>query len=342
MTLLRRRQRPPPRPRTRMMARPQNETLPRVLVARPRHRREPSSPPRAAIMAIAAVAAVILAVVVGLPRLLAQAPVGTTPSQPASTGARAGASPDATGRPVDRPGGRASRAGAPSAPHAPASSPVRTAPASVTTPTPAATPDATPAPSRHPGAAPATAEEFDIEGQVIPITFPLKEGTRYQYRDNFLDSRVGEAFDYNHARLRRGNRLLRAHDGTDIYVPVGAPVVAPFEGVVIDPASRWQPWIPERYGKTAVIVSHDATSEGYTAILAHLDAVFVQPGQQVRAGEVIGLSGATGNAEGGRPHVHFELRAPFQLSWAQVGEDRSVDAFNPYPSLRAADPRAGD
>jgi murein DD-endopeptidase MepM/ murein hydrolase activator NlpD len=204
---------------------------------------------------------------------------------------------------------------------------------------PVRTPAPTPTPSRHPGAAPANAAEFELDSQVIPIEFPLKEGARYQYRDNFLDRREGEAYGYNHARIRRGDRLLRAHDGTDIYAAEGTPVVAPFDGVVIDPSARWEPWIPERYGRTAVIESTEPTSAGYTTILSHLAALFVEPGQVVHRGEVIGLVGATGNAEGGRPHLHFELRAPFALSWQQVGEDRLIDAFNPYPSLRAADPR---
>jgi murein DD-endopeptidase MepM/ murein hydrolase activator NlpD len=38
----------------------------------------------------------------------------------------------------------------------------------------------------------------------------------------------------------------------------------------------------------------------------HLSRALVAPGQQVAAGEVIGLSGNTGNSSA--PHLHFELR----------------------------------
>jgi murein DD-endopeptidase MepM/ murein hydrolase activator NlpD len=199
-----------------------------------------------------------------------------------------------------------------------------------------------PAPTRHPDAAPVSPDEFDLDGQVILIGFPLKEATRYRYRDNWLDPREGIAEDYNHAHARRGGRLLRAHDGIDIYARRGEPVVSPFDGLVIDPQIRWQPWDPERYGLAAVILSEEPTSDGYLALLTHLDRLWVEPGQRVRRGEVLGTIGATGNAEGGPPHLHFELRAPFALNWLQLGEERQVDAFNPYPSLVAADPKRSD
>jgi murein DD-endopeptidase MepM/ murein hydrolase activator NlpD len=91
-----------------------------------------------------------------------------------------------------------------------------------------------------------------------------------------------------------------------------------------------------------VIVSQEPASEGYVAVLSHLDRAFVEPGTMVRRGEVVGLNGDSGNAEDSPPHLHFELRAPFLLSWQQAGMERLVDAFNPYPSLIAADPRVTD
>jgi murein DD-endopeptidase MepM/ murein hydrolase activator NlpD len=197
-------------------------------------------------------------------------------------------------------------------------------------------------PDRRGAAAPTSAKEFDLQGQVVDIEFPLKGEKRYRYRDNWADVRDGLAEHYNHAHSRHRGQLLRAHDGIDIYAELDEPVVAPFAGVVVDPATRWQPWIPERYGLTAAIVSTEPTSEGYTALLTHLDRLWVEPGQRVRRGEVLGTVGATGNAEGGPPHLHLELRAPFKLTWREVGEERQVDAFNPYPSLVAADRKRSD
>ena len=244
-----------------------------------------------------------------------------TPAPPASprpSGLSSGSSdvgvprPKATSRPTDRP--------------TPAPTPALPTPSPSTTPRPA-------------DWAPQSAADFDQLAQVIDIAFPLKEGTRYSYRDNWFDVREGEPEEYNHAHSRRRGEVRRAHDGIDIYARRGSPVLAPFAGTVIEPADRWSPWHGERHGKVVVIVSSEPQSEGYAAVLSHLDATFVEPGTQVRRGEVVGLAGDTGNADGFRVHLHFELRAPFGLPWLELGGERLVDAFNPFPSLVAADPR---
>lgn len=191
-----------------------------------------------------------------------------------------------------------------------------------------------------PGAAPQTAAEFDLNGQVVEIGFPLLPESRYHYRDNFLEVRDGPPDDYNHARINHEGILVRLHDGTDIYAQEGEPLVAPFSGLVIDPVTRWQPWEPSRYGGTVVIVSDEPTSMGYVSLFAHMDRVWVAPGTRVSRGQVVGTVGRTGNLEGQElpTHVHFELRAPFLLDWSLLGEDRLIDAFDAYPSLERADP----
>jgi murein DD-endopeptidase MepM/ murein hydrolase activator NlpD len=191
------------------------------------------------------------------------------------------------------------------------------------------------------GSAPTSAEGFDLEDQAIPIGFPLLRETRYQYRDNFLDARDGPPDSYNHARTRPDGEVIRLHDGTDIYADEGEPLAAVFAGTVVDPRTLWQPWEPDRYGHVVVIRSDEPQTVGYIALYAHADRVWVEPGARVTRGQVVGTIGRTGNAElqSIRPHLHFELRAPFALEWASFGEERQVDAFNPYPSLYDADPK---
>lgn len=205
--------------------------------------------------------------------------------------------------------------------------------------TPTLEPTADPQPTPGDGRAPTSPAEFDLRGQVIDIGFPLRADTNYQYRDNFLDVRTGAPDDYNHSRARDGE-VERLHDGIDIYAAIGQPLLAPFSGVVIDPRSRWQPWERQRYGQTVVIVSDEPTSEGYVALFAHAADVWVEIGQHVTRGQVVGTLGRTGNAEDQsfKPHVHFELRAPFLIDWTPLGEAHAIDAFNPYPSLAEADP----
>lgn len=208
----------------------------------------------------------------------------------------------------------------------------------VATPSPTPTVAATASPTPDAAAAPTRASEFDLLGQVIDIGFPLGADTRYRYRDNFRERRDGQPDPYNHARSADDGTLIRLHDGIDIYARQGEPVLAPFDGEVIDPATRWQPWIVGRYGQTVAIVSSEPKSAGYTAVMVHLDRSWVAIGQRVSRGQVVGVLGTTGNAQNVKAQLHFELRAPFLIDWSELGGDRRIDAFNPYPSLVEADP----
>jgi murein DD-endopeptidase MepM/ murein hydrolase activator NlpD len=56
------------------------------------------------------------------------------------------------------------------------------------------------------------------------------------------------------------------------------------------------------YGKL-LVVDHGNGLETY---YAHLSQFLVVPGQEVRRGQIIALSGGTGRSTG--PHVHYEVR----------------------------------
>ena len=128
--------------------------------------------------------------------------------------------------------------------------------------------------------------------QAIDFGFPLRPGTRYHYRDNFLDPREGPPDDYNHVRVSADGTVHRLHDGIDIYAAVGEPLVATFSGTVINPGTRWPPWEADRYGNTVAIVSDEPATNGYTSIYVHADRVWVQLGDHVTRGQVVGTVGA--------------------------------------------------
>ena len=173
------------------------------------------------------------------------------------------------------------------------------------------------------------------------MAFPFTPDVDYRYAPNFFENRGGRARDYNHVkRVLVDGTHERAHDGVDIFVARGTPVRSVFDGVVIDPAIRWRPWNPARYGTTAVVISEEPASPGYAALYMHLDRIDVEPGDRVRRGEVIGAAGSSGNAIGSPLHLHFELRSPFRFEVREAGLRRQIDAFDPYPSLVAADPKA--
>jgi len=86
------------------------------------------------------------------------------------------------------------------------------------------------------------------------------------------------------------------HAGVDISAGVGTPVRVAADGVVI--AADWG----GAYGKV-VVVDH---GNGLQTLYAHLSRIDVIPGQEVRLGQVIAGSGATGRVTS--PHLHYEVR----------------------------------
>ncbi len=86
------------------------------------------------------------------------------------------------------------------------------------------------------------------------------------------------------------------HTGIDLQVPTGSAVHVTADGVV--ETVGWS----GNYGKL-VVVDH---GNGLQTYYGHLSHFLVVPGQEVRRGEVIALSGSTGRATG--PHVHYEIR----------------------------------
>ena len=93
-----------------------------------------------------------------------------------------------------------------------------------------------------------------------------------------------------------GPRWGVLHPGTDLAVPEGTPVYAANAGTVI--LSRWN----GGYGYN-VMIQHD---DGVVSVYGHGSKLLCQEGRQVRAGDLLMLSGNTGFSTG--PHLHFELR----------------------------------
>lgn len=95
--------------------------------------------------------------------------------------------------------------------------------------------------------------------------------------------------------LRREGMGFDLHHGVDIRAPSGTPVRAMAPGRVTFAGTM------RGYGYV-VMIDHGG---GITTVYAHLAEVQARKGQEVRGHEVIGLSGASGNAS--TPHLHFEI-----------------------------------
>jgi murein DD-endopeptidase MepM/ murein hydrolase activator NlpD len=86
------------------------------------------------------------------------------------------------------------------------------------------------------------------------------------------------------------------HEGIDIAVSSGTPVVAAAAGTVI--VAGWL----GGYGNL-VVVDH---GNGISTAYGHNTSVAVGVGQSVAQGQLVAYSGNTGHSTG--PHVHFEVR----------------------------------
>jgi murein DD-endopeptidase MepM/ murein hydrolase activator NlpD len=99
-----------------------------------------------------------------------------------------------------------------------------------------------------------------------------------------------------------GGRWAHKHSGQDFAVPTGTTVKAVHGGTVVKAGPNGAGDGPA-YGN-AVVIKH---KNGSYSQYAHLSKVTVEPGQHVKTGQKIGLSGSTGNSSG--PHLHFEIRS---------------------------------
>jgi murein DD-endopeptidase MepM/ murein hydrolase activator NlpD len=138
-----------------------------------------------------------------------------------------------------------------------------------------------PAPTAAPTVAPTPPAEqvFDASAVAAPI-WPYGDG-------QFIWPVQGEISQDYHAR----------HRGVDIATAFGREVVAADNGAVVKAG-----WTDAGYG-LRVVIDHNID---YITLYAHLSEIYVEEGQVVVKGQVIGRIGSTGNSTG--PHLHFELR----------------------------------
>lgn len=95
----------------------------------------------------------------------------------------------------------------------------------------------------------------------------------------------------------QGVTVGKAHTGIDYGCPIGTPIVASADGIVM--AAGWD---ITGFG-FRVILQH---ADGRATLYAHLETIRVDLNQQISQGCLLGFSGHTGKCTG--PHLHFEAR----------------------------------
>jgi murein DD-endopeptidase MepM/ murein hydrolase activator NlpD len=105
--------------------------------------------------------------------------------------------------------------------------------------------------------------------------------------------RVSSNFNPNRLHPVTGQR--KAHRGTDYVAPVGTPIWAAGDGVVLKSSYN-------QFNGNYVFIKH---SDTYVTKYLHLTRRMVKTGQRVKQGQTIGTLGGTGRVTG--PHLHYEF-----------------------------------
>ncbi|MDI3546539.1 MAG: hypothetical protein PWR10_191 [Halanaerobiales bacterium] len=133
---------------------------------------------------------------------------------------------------------------------------------------------------------------------IIPVS---RNRDRYQLvsrsrQDNFIWPAQGEITSPYGCRDHPILGRREFHTGIDIAVPIGSPIYAAADGVVI--FSGWS----RGYGNL-IIIKH---REDRQTFYGHNIELLVKKGDIIKQGKIIALSGSTGLSTG--PHLHFEIR----------------------------------
>jgi murein DD-endopeptidase MepM/ murein hydrolase activator NlpD len=148
---------------------------------------------------------------------------------------------------------------------------------------------------------PAVTSRLTLGGYVFPVYGPVS---------------FGDSFG-----APRSDVLGGWHHGEDIFAPRGAPILAVTDGTLYsigwNRIGGYRLWLRDRYG-----------NQFYYAHLSAYSPLAVE-GQTVKAGDVIGFVGNTGDADGGPTHLHFEIHPSALIGLGYNG------VVAPYPFLVA-------
>lgn len=125
------------------------------------------------------------------------------------------------------------------------------------------------------------------------------------------------------------------HKGIDLGIPTGTPVTSSFDGVIqtVSYPRSSDPDSTRNAGIYIVVKGSDPEIAISTRYL-HLSEAFVTPGQTVKKGEIIGLSGSTGQSTGA--HLHYEMipngeeaidPKPYIMMMSKLTDTASSEAF---------------
>jgi murein DD-endopeptidase MepM/ murein hydrolase activator NlpD len=134
------------------------------------------------------------------------------------------------------------------------------------------------------------------EGQQVKKDYLNRVTPEREWSGPFTAPADAEISDVFGAERVFNGKAQSTHYGLDFRVPSGTPVTAMNDGTVL--LAR-----PLYFEGNFVVLDH---GQGLLTLYLHLSEFKVKEGDQVKHGQVIGLSGGTGRATG--PHLHVAVR----------------------------------
>ena len=175
-----------------------------------------------------------------------------------------------------------------------------------------------------------------IPGAPPELVRPAPEVTARLSAGGYVFPVFGPAAFGNTFGAFRADVLGKWHHGEDLVAPAGTPLLAVARGTLHsvgwNDLGGWRFWLRD-----------DSGNEFYYAHLSAYSPLAIA-GRRVRAGDVLGFVGDSGDAEGGPPHLHFEIHPvdllrygydgvvapyPFLVAWRRA-EDASFSAGQTY------------
>jgi murein DD-endopeptidase MepM/ murein hydrolase activator NlpD len=175
-----------------------------------------------------------------------------------------------------------------------------------------------------------------IPGAPPELVRPAPEVTARLSQGGYVFPVFGAAAFGNTFGAFRADVAGKWHHGEDLVAPSGTPLLAVADGTLFsvgwNDIGGWRLWLRDEAG-----------NEFYYAHLSAYSPLAIA-GKRVRAGDVLGFVGDSGDAEGGPPHLHFEIHPvdllvhgydgvvapyPFLVAWRRA-EDVSFSSGRTY------------
>ena len=118
----------------------------------------------------------------------------------------------------------------------------------------------------------------------------------HRVTSSFYAKRIYDRYILKKGKKIRKTPVNRYHYGLDLWGPLGAPIFAMADGVVVIAEEMF-------YEGKHTVIDHGG---GIFTRYMHQSVILVQPGTTVKAGDMIGKTGDTGMVTG--PHLHAGLR----------------------------------